>query len=393
MSMAATAMPGSIEPSSNAILTRPMLALSGMMMTAMGSFYLLLSAIPAHAATLGGASAAGLSTGALMGATIIGELAAPRLIISMGRARALAGALLMMALPCLATFSTSLALVLATCAARGLGLGVLLVAACGLAARLAPPARRAEALGAFGVASAIPSIVAVPLGPSALASLGAGQTGTIAAMLALAALLTIAWLPADAQTPTDAAYSHSLPAVRILGWPLMTLALGAIVIGAAVTFLPLAHPELSRTMIMAALLLQGLASACARWAAGRPIDRHGPFVALIGAAALSIAGLVCLAAPGAPAVLAGMTISGVAFGLAQSASLSRLLADASPAQADTVGALWNGTYDAGLGLGGVALGGLAALLGYPASFVVASLSLTIVAGAVFLACAHRRSAC
>ena len=147
MSTLATATLIPTEGSCAAILTPAMLALAGTMLTAMGSFYLLLSAIPAHAATLGGASAAGLSTGALMATTIVGELAAPRVIAWLGRRRALAAALLTMALPCLATFSTSLPLLLATCAARGLGLGILLVAACGLASQLAPAGRRAEALG------------------------------------------------------------------------------------------------------------------------------------------------------------------------------------------------------------------------------------------------------
>ncbi len=176
-------------------------------------------------------------------------------------------------------------------------------------------------------------------------------------------------------------------------WPITALAIGAIVVGAAITFLPLAHPELDRTTIMVALLLQGLGAACARWAAGRPIDRHGPRVALIGAAMLSIAGLLCLAGSGALAVLAGMAISGIAFGVVQSASLSRLFASATPAQADVIGALWNGAYDAGLGVGGIALGGLAAVLGYPVSFLVAGVALTVFAGAAYVHFETRSKTC
>jgi len=60
MSIAATATPTLDDGSRTVILTPTMLTLAGVMLTAMGSFYLLLSAIPAHATALGGASAAGL---------------------------------------------------------------------------------------------------------------------------------------------------------------------------------------------------------------------------------------------------------------------------------------------------------------------------------------------
>jgi predicted MFS family arabinose efflux permease len=393
MSTIATATPIPAEERGSAILTPEMLVLAGTMLTAMGSFYLLLSAIPAHAATLGGASAAGLSTGALMATTIIGELAAPRLIASLGRRPALAAALLTMALPCLATFSNSLPLLLATCAARGLGLGILLVAACGLASQLAPAGRRAEALGVFGVASAIPAIVAVPLGPWTLATLGSGVTASIAAALAIAALATVAFLPKGVPAPRDDPHAVSFPPLRASVWPTTALGVGAIVVGAAITFLPLAHPELDEATIMVALLLQGLGAACARWAAGRPVDRHGPRAALIGATALSIVGLVCLALPGAFGVLGAMAISGIAFGVVQSASLSQMLDRATPAQADAVGALWNGAYDAGLGVGGLAIGGLATMLGYGAAFLVAGLGLAALAVAIFLRFETRKSSC
>ena len=67
------------------ILTAPMAALCGMIAMAMGSFYLLLSAVPAHAAALGGELAAGSTTTALMATTIVGEVIAPRLIARLGR--------------------------------------------------------------------------------------------------------------------------------------------------------------------------------------------------------------------------------------------------------------------------------------------------------------------
>jgi len=374
------------------LLTPPVLALSGLMVTAMGSFYLLFSAIPAHAAALGGDIAAGLATGGLMATTIAGELAAPRLIARFGRRLVLAAALLAMALPGLFSFSGSLVLVLASCAARGLGLGVLLVAACGLAATLAPPTRRAEAMGLYGVASAIPAIACVPLGPWALVQFGPGTTALAATALALAGLAGLAALPAQAG-PTEAAAPHPLPPLRAAAWPLAALALGAIVVGATITFLPLAHPEAGTGTIMLALLIQGLAAAGARWAAGRPVDRHGPEGAMIAGVATAIGAMLCLALSGGAAVIAGMALSGVAFGVLQSASLAQLLRRVPAAQADGASALWNAAYDAGLGAGGLALGALAATTGYAAAFVIAAAGLAAAATLIFRRCEARRSPC
>ncbi|WBY09342.1 MFS transporter [Sphingomonas sp. 7/4-4] len=364
-----------------------MLALSGLMVAAMSSFYLLLSAVPAHIATLGGDLAAGLATGALMATTIAGELLAPRLIARFGRRTALAIALLVLAIPCIVTFSGSLPLVLLSCAARGFGLGVLLVAACGLAATLAPPTQRAEAMGIYGVASAIPAILCVPLGPWALSAFGPAATATIATALALAGLVSLAHLPRREER-VDAAH-HSLPALRSAAWPATSLALGAIVIGATITFLPLAHREASTGTIMLALLIQGLAAATARWAAGRPVDRHGPQGAMIAGIALAVIAMLCLAFSGDIAVLAGMALSGVAFGVLQSASLAQLLSRAAPNQIDGASALWNAAYDAGLGLGGLAFGVLAATTGYAAAFVAAGAGLAALALLVFRLCEAR----
>ncbi len=366
------------------IFTRSMLALSGTMVTAMGSFYLLLSAVPAHAAALGGDFAAGLSTGLLMATTIAGELAAPQLIARLGRRAAMAAALLVLALPCLATFSTDLAVVLASCAARGFGLGLLLVAACGLAATLAPPSRRAEAMGVYGVASAIPAILGVPLGPWALAELGPLPTAMAAALLGLAGLAGLAIVPGRVAPAGDEAASHGLPAMRTGAWPAAGLAIGAIVVGASITFLPLAHREAATGTIMLALLLQGLAAAAARWAAGRPVDRHGPQGAMIAGAALAVAAMPCLAVEGDAAILIGMTLSGAAFGVLQSASLAQLLQRVRPEQADGASALWNAAYDAGLGVGGIGFGALAAAAGYGAAFVSGAALLALFGLAVFL---------
>ena len=375
------------------ILTAPMAALCGMIAMAMGSFYLLLSAVPAHAAALGGELAAGSTTTALMATTIVGEVIAPRLIARLGRRLATAIALLVLALPALATFSSDLTIVLASCAARGFGLGVLLVAAYGLAASLAPASRRAEAMGIYGLASALPAILGVPLGPWALVSFGPIATASIVATLGLGALAGLAAFPGRAVPAEGGHQPHALPALRASAWPAGALAIGAIAVGATITFLPLAHREVAATTIVLALLLQGIASAVARWAMGRSIDRHGPKKAVIAGVVSTTAAMLCLTLPGDAAVIAGMVGSGAAFGVLQSATLTQLLQRAAPTQADGVSAVWNAAYDAGLGLGGLGIGALAAAAGYAAAFAIAAIGFAAMACVIFLLCEARRAPC
>ncbi|TRC71255.1 MFS transporter [Mesorhizobium sp. WSM4307] len=359
------------------ILTAPMLSIAGVMLSAMSSFYLLLSAIPAHASAVGGTSGAGAATGALMAATIVGEIAAPQVINRAGRRSALALALGLLGLGCLTAFPASLALLLLNCAVRGLALGVLLVAASGLSAQIAPPSRRAEAMSISGVASAVPAIVAVPLGPWVLTNLGAPGTAVCAATLAFAALAATALLPSERKIETHEA--HRLPPLGVAIGPAISLGCGAVLVGATVTFLPLAHPEATSGTIMLGLLLQGLGATVTRWLSARHVDRHGTRLPMLAGLAACVVAAIGLAATGEAEVLCGVLLSGIAFGVLQTATLAELLARAAPSQVDGAGALWNGAYDAGLGIGGIAFGGLATAVGFSTAFVATAGVFTLVA--------------
>jgi predicted MFS family arabinose efflux permease len=354
------------------------LALCGVTIAMMSCFYLMFSAAPAHAASLGGSRAAGFATAILMAATIIGELSAPRLIALAGRRAVMAAALPLLALPCLVTFSSDLAIVLVACAARGIGLGTVLVAAGGLAMSLAPAGKQAEFLGIYGVASALPAIAGVPLGPWALEHVGPNVTAVVATVIGLASLLGLTAFPRRTCSDVTKAQNSRTPNMHSLVWPVAALVAGAAVIGASVTLVPLTHGAIGAPMITSAFFLQGLGAALARWACGRWVDRRGPNAALLTGVALSVAGMLSLSLPGAGMVLAATTVSGAAFGILQCASLAQLMNAASPAHTDRLSAFWNVAYDTGLGLGGLGLGLLAATVGYEAGFVLSAAGLAIV---------------
>ena len=63
--------------------------------------------------------------------------------------------------------------------------------------------------------------------------------------------------------------------------------------------------------------------------------------------------------------MAGSVIFGPGFGVAQNASLSLMYERAPASGYDAVSALWNLSYDAGMGLGAVGFGLLAGGTGYP----------------------------
>src|SRR5690348_13606285 len=90
--------PSVIAMETTRLITRPLLLRFVSIIGSATSFYLLLSAVPLYA----GGSAAGLVTGALMLATVGGELATPRLLARYGYRKVAAAGLLLLGLPALA---------------------------------------------------------------------------------------------------------------------------------------------------------------------------------------------------------------------------------------------------------------------------------------------------
>ena len=85
------------------LVTRPLLMRFAVTLGASTSFYLLLSVVPLYASAAGaGGNAAGLATGALMFATVAGELVTPRLTARYGYRMTLAVGLVLLGAPALA---------------------------------------------------------------------------------------------------------------------------------------------------------------------------------------------------------------------------------------------------------------------------------------------------
>ena len=141
--------------------------------------------------------------------------------------------------------------------------------------------------------------------------------------------------------------------------------------GVVVAFLPLAVTRASGNLAALALLVQAAAATLARWWAGRYGDQHGPARQLMpGVLAAAVGMLALVMTTNAAAVLTGMALFGVGFGVTQNASLTLMFSRASTSEYGTVSAVWNLAYDAGLGAGAAGFGVLAAQTSYPVAFAL-----------------------
>jgi len=103
------------------------------------SFYLPLAVVPLFAEAAGARSAAGLTTGALLTATVLFELVTPRIVAHLGYRWTLAIGMLLLGPPALLFVPfPSIPAMVAISAVRGVGFAIIVVAGGALTAALVP---------------------------------------------------------------------------------------------------------------------------------------------------------------------------------------------------------------------------------------------------------------
>lgn len=337
------------------------------------SFFLLLSVVPLYASAGGaGDAGAGLTTGALLFATVAAELVTPRLMARFGPRLVLAAGLVLVGVPALALpASTDLAAILVICGFRGLGFGIVVVLGSALVASLVPAERRGEGLGLHGIVIGVPSVLALPFGVFLVEHTGYTAVFVAGAVVSLAGLAAAPGLPGRRPESTEPVGILAGMRRAAVLWPAVVFSVTALAVGVIVTFLPLAVTDGSGSLAALALLVQAVTSTASRWWAGRYGDRNGAARLLIPGLLLAAAGVLVLVLIGSPvAVLVGMVVFGAGFGVSQNASLAVMFQRVSSSGYGMVSALWNLAYDAGMGLGAVGFGVLAAQAGYPGAFAL-----------------------
>lgn len=364
------------------ILTRAFASMLGCSLGAMVSCYLLMSTLPVFAARHGGGElGAGLTTGAMMLTTILMEPLVPRMASRYGYRATLAAGLVLMGLPALLPLASgALPVVLVTCALRGGGLGILVVAGTAIAAESVAPERRGEALGAYGVAIGVPALTCLPLGIWLSGHAGYGTLFVAAAAAGVAPLAVLRGLPGGRREDDPAEHGGLLAVARRpeLARPALVFAAITFTTGVLQTFLPLAVHGASAGLAAGALFAQAATTALTRWLSGRFTDRYGARPLLVPMVLLTAAGAGTLVWTGSPvAVILGPALFGTGFGLAHSATLALMLDRVTRPEFGRVSALWNIAYDAGIGVGAVGFGIVVSVTSYAGGFAVTAALLAL----------------
>jgi MFS family permease len=347
-------------------------ALAGATVLGFTSFTLTLASLPAYAVAGGAATdIAGLVTAVFLAATVAGQSAVPALTARFGPGPVLAVGLVALGAPSpLYAVDDGLLWLSAVSAVRGLGFAVLTVLGATLAARVAPPERRGESIGLYGLAIAVPNLAFVPAG----VALVLGGHAAWMAWLAAAPVLALPLVPGvvrGVRAEPRSGTSSSRAAVLAALTPSAVLLVVTLAGGGLVTFLPIERPD--GVLATATLLVFGLTAALGRWRAGVLADRAGTRLLLPLALFVSAAGLAAVAlglGAGAGWVLAGAAVFGAGYGAVQNLTLVTAFARAGEGGATTASAVWNASFDAGTAVGALVLGLVAAGIGLPWTYVL-----------------------
>ncbi len=400
--------------------------------TGFTGFAALLSVLPLWAVR-GGASTgvAGSVTTVTLAATVATQFAVPAVVARRGTGPALAAGLLLLGAPApLYALSGDLGWLLALSAVRGVGFGLLTVVGSLLVALLAPPGAHGRTAGVYGLAIALPNLVAVPggvlvaqnvsfplvLAASALPVLGARAAWRFGSLGAAPPAAhptgspappapTRGAAPGEATDEVPGGRTATVRAARGAAGPAGVLLVVTLAGGGVLTFVPIALPE-GGLLSPGVLLALGVTAALGRWLVGSVGDRMGagllllPFLAVTAVGVLVIAAGLAVLGPAGPApgsgsatlLLAGALLVGAGYGAVQNLTLVVAFERAGPGGSATASAVWNAAFDTGTGTGAVAVGALAAAgAGLPGAFTACGL-LVLGAAPLALRLSRRRSA-
>ncbi len=358
-------------PEPGVLMARPMILTLFVSFFTMVGFYLLLSVVPLYAEAAGGGnSGAGLATAVFMLSTVLAQVWMPRILARFGYREVLAAGLLLLGLPAFlyVPYSSEVPAILAVTLARGAGFGVAIVALAALVTELAPPGRRGEALGLYGVVLTLPTIFCSALGLWLVESFGYGPVfliGASAPLLAFVAALGVS-SPQAREERRGVGLLSGLrrgPLLRIF----LLFASCTAASGVVVTFLPLSAP--GPFSAATALLLLGIASTFFRWWSGRFGDRRDPRLLLAPGLVCAALGMAALSFEGF-ALLGGALLFGAGFGALQNTSLLLIMQRVPKTEYGLGSTLWNLAFDAGTGAGAFVFGFVVGVAGFSWAFLL-----------------------
>ena len=369
--------PHHAPPASDRILTPAFILTCCGGFVLFSSFLLMLAILPLYVKDdLGGSDAeVGLIIGVFAFAALFPRPFIGREIDKGGSKRFLiAGALIFVVSSLLYLVATSVPLLLGVRILHGIGMACFHTAAFTFIAELAPPTRRGEAMGIWGMMSTIATAVA-PYGGLLIRDAYGDSTVFIAgAACAAASLLLIGFVREPARevaAPGSNVGGLIEPSVFT---PAMLVVLMTLVYGAVQSFVLLYADE--RGIEGKGLYFTAFAIAvfAARLFGGRLADQRGRWAVILPALSVAVVAMLVLAfTVNLPMLLLVGALYGLAFGSAQPA-LTALAIDLVPAARRGAGmATFTSAFEAGIGTGSIVMGMIAAQTSYAAMFGVCAI--------------------
>ncbi len=347
-------------------------------------FYLLLSVVPLYTEEAGGGSSgAGLATAVFMLSTVLAQTWMPRVLARFGYRAVLAAGLLLLGLPAfLYTPLGEVPTILAVTLARGAGFGAVIVVLAALVVELAPPGRRGEALGLYGVVLTLPTIFCSALGLWLVERFGYGPVFALGALAPLFGFVAALGIPSpDRRGERESAgFFSGLKRESLLRIFLLFASCTA-ASGVVISFLPLSAPGPGLFSAATALLILGVASTFFRWWAGRFGDRRDPRLLLAPALVCAALGMVALSSEGF-ALLGGALLFGAGFGTLQNATLLLTMQRVPKSEYGLGSTLWNVAFDAGTGAGAFVFGFVVGAAGFSWAYVLCAVLLVAALGLI-----------
>ncbi|AZN31021.1 MFS transporter [Flaviflexus salsibiostraticola] len=314
-------------------------------------------------AAQGGADAGGvgLVNGMLMLTTVLTQLMVPAALRRFGWESVLVTGTLFLGLPTAGLFfGDSLGLILLVSGLRGIGFGIITVTGSALIAELVDPMRRGEAIGVYGLAVAAPQILFISTGPWFAERFG------FETMFAVGLLPILGAVPAYILGRRMERLPKPLERApyRNLLRPILLLLAVTLAGGAIITFL--AQMVSAPWMAMVALLHLTVFAAASRWRLGGLADEFGarrfvwPLVVATTIGMALIAFSVREETTQIAVLLMGTSLVGIGYGGLQNLTLLIAFDGVKRAHYGSASAAWNIGFDAGTGIGSVAIGAIAA---------------------------------
>ena len=369
-------MPESPSPSQRpeALFTRDFILLCLGTFLFAGSMFLLFAVLPVFVVEeLHGAdSQVGLIMGAFALSALLVRPMTGRLVDQWSRKTLLSiGALIYCLAPALYTQVESVPVMLGLRLFHGLGIAAYTTAAGVIVADLAPPSRRGEGMGYYGMSLNLAMTIGPALGVMLIGYIGYNALFWLCAALALGSLVLSQLIQEPACAPQAGTPSRQWVSRTAL-FPGFIAVCMTFTFGAVVSFLPLFVKASNLGNPGIYFSVYSIVVVVSRPFAGRLSDRFGRAAVIVpGLGCLAVAMITLAFSSTLPGILIAAALQGLGFGGVQP-SIMALVVDRSPThERGAALATLMGAFDVGVGLSSIALGAVLEYTDFTVMFLCA----------------------